>query len=266
MAWTKAKTAVVVGVAAILATSTTTIVVKETFFPLIKDDYFQPNYRHFQNLPRGLFTLRTTHFTAPTNGFDYSAETSSPSGEHVTLFIGRNRSFAQLITKAYGGSPPYIVLPVHWPKDNFDYLCTILDSRAGEHLQVAIKRKLGYVANWQQRDTEVFLLKVQTPNSVGLKSASRSSNSEAWRDSESRLEFRNRSFASLADQLQNAFNVPVLDQTGRADALDFDLNCTRTDLANRNWDNVNQALGRLGLELVSTNMPMNMLVVEKAKN
>ena len=106
MAWTKMKTAVVVGVAAILATCATTIVVKEMFFPLIKDDYFQPNYQHFQNLPRGLFTLRTTHFTSPTNGFDYSAETSSPSGEHVTLFIGRNRSFEQLIAKAYGGSPP----------------------------------------------------------------------------------------------------------------------------------------------------------------
>ena len=50
------------------------------------------------------------------------------------------------------------------------------------------------------------------------------------------------------------------------DHFDFDLNCTRTDLANRNWDNVNQALGRLGLELVSTNMPIEMLVVEKAKN
>ena len=264
MAWTKAKTAVIVAVATILAMSTATVVVKETFFPPIRDDYFQPNYRHFQNLPRDLFTLRPTHFTTPANGLDYSAETSSPSGEHVTLFMGRNRSFEQLINKAYGGSQPYTVFPANLPGGNFDYLCTILDNHAGGHLQAAIKRKFGYVANWQQRDTEVFLLKVQTPNAAGLKPASRSGNSEAWRDSESRLEFRNRSLASLANQLQNAVNIPVLDQTGRADALDFDLNCAQTDLVDRNWDSIHQALGQLGLELVPTNMPIEMLVVKKA--
>ena len=265
MAWTKAKTAVLVATAAVLAVSTATVVVKTTFFPTIKDAYFLPNYRNFQNLPRGLFVLRLTHFTTPTNGLDYSAEASSPSGEHVTLFMGRNRSFAQLITKAYGGSPPYVVLPAVWPKGDFDYLCTELDSRAGEHLQAAIKRKLGYVAKWQQRDTEVFLLKVQTPNSAGLKPASRLSNSEAWRDSESRLEFRNRSLASLANQLQNAFNMPVLDQTGRADALDFDLDCPQADLIDRNLDTVNRALDQLGLELVPGREEIEMLVVEKAK-
>jgi len=31
------------------------------------------------------------------------------------------------------------------------------------------------------------------------------------------------------------------------------------------WDKVNQALDPLGLELVSTSMPIDMLVVEKAK-
>jgi hypothetical protein len=35
-------------------------------------------------------------------------------------------------------------------------------------------------------------------------------------------------------------------------------------LENRNWNNVNGALDPLGLELVLTNMPVRMLVVEKA--
>ena len=265
MAWTKMKTAVAIGVAVIMATSMTAIIVKETFFQAIKEVYFQPNYQHFQNLPRGLFTLRTTHFTTPEEGLDYSGETSSLSGEHVTLFMGRNRSFEQLINKAYGGSQPYTVFPVSRPKSKFDYLCTILDSKAGEHLQTAIKKKLGYIAIWQQRDTDVFLLKVQKDAFSGLKPASLSNNSETWRDSETRLEFRNRSLWSLANEIQNVINMPVLDQTGRTDALDFDLNCTRTDLANRNWDSIDQALGRLGLELVPTNMPIEMLVVEKVK-
>jgi hypothetical protein len=36
-------------------------------------------------------------------------------------------------------------------------------------------------------------------------------------------------------------------------------------LANTNWDSINGALDKLGLELVPTNMPIKMLVVEKAK-
>jgi len=265
MAWTKTKTAVVVGVAVMLATSMTTIVVKEMFFPLIKDDYFQPNYRHFQNLPRGLFTLRPTHFTSPTNGFDYSAETSSPSGEHVTLFIGRNRTFEQLIAKAYGGSPPYIVFPANFPKGNFDYLCTILDSRAGEHLQAAINRKLGYVANWKQNDSSVFLLKVKTPNSPQLKASDPSSKPFVHGNSLDQLEFQNWPMWGLAHEMEVSANVPVLDKTGLANFFDFNLDCSRADLKNQDWDMAKRALDELGLELVATNMPMQMLVVEKAK-
>lgn len=39
---------------------------------------------------------------------------------------------------------------------------------------------------------------------------------------------------------------------------------SRPDLGNKNWDSINKALDTLGLELVPTNMPIKMLVVEKA--
>jgi uncharacterized protein (TIGR03435 family) len=263
MAWTKAKTAVVVGVAALFAASTATVAVKATFFPAIKEAYFRP--MSFQNLPRGLFTLRPTRFTSPTNGFDYSAETSSPSGEHVTLFIGRNRSFEQLIAKAYGGSPPYVVYPANLPEGNFDYLCTILDSRAGEHLQEAIKRKLGCVANWRQRDTSVFLLKVKTPNSPRLKASDPSSRSFVQENSRNQLEFQNWPMWGLAHEMEISANIPVLDKTGLANLFDFNLDCSRADLQNQDWDMAKRALDELGLELVATNMNLNMLVVETEK-
>jgi hypothetical protein len=265
MAWSKAKTAVAAGLAAFLGLSTAVVVFKVVYFPAIKDSYFQPNYKHFQNLPRGLFVLRPTHFTAPTNGLAYSAEDSSPSGEHVTLLMGRNQSFEQLMTQAYGGYQPYTVFPLSTPKGNYDYLCTILDSRAGEHLQAAIRKKLGYTATWQERDAEVLLLNMRRPASPGLRPASGAKNSEAWLDSETRLEFRNRALWTLANEIERAINMPVLDQTGRPEALDFDLNCARADLAGRNWESIDQALGQLGLELVSTNLPTKMLVVERAK-
>jgi uncharacterized protein (TIGR03435 family) len=70
---------------------------------------------------------------------------------------------------------------------------------------------------------------------------------------------------NLAVFLEDNSNFPVTDTTGLTDHFDFDLNCKQTDLENRNWDAVNRALGKLGLELVPTNMPIEMLVVEKAK-
>ena len=70
---------------------------------------------------------------------------------------------------------------------------------------------------------------------------------------------------NLAVFLEDNSNFPVTDATGLMDHFDFDLNCKQTDLENRNWDTVNLALGKLGLELVPTNMPIEMLVVEKAK-
>jgi uncharacterized protein (TIGR03435 family) len=76
---------------------------------------------------------------------------------------------------------------------------------------------------------------------------------------------------NLAYALEDKADVPVFDQTQLTDfsgfdlRFDFDLNCTDSDLKNHDWKAVNQALGNLGLELVPTNLPLKVLVVEKAK-
>jgi hypothetical protein len=107
------------------------------------DSYFLPDYRHFQNLPSGLFILRPTHFNTPSNGLDYSCETSSPSGEHVTWMMGRNRTFVQFITRLYNCGSNEVVWPAIIPEGRFDYLSTMLDSKAQERFGAAVKEKLG---------------------------------------------------------------------------------------------------------------------------
>lgn len=143
MAWTEMKTAVVVGVAALLAVSTATVVVKVSFFPAIKDADFQANYRHFQSLPSGLFVFRPTHFHTPLNGLDYSCETSSPAGEHVTWMMGRNRTFVQFVTRLYNCSSNQVVWAAVMPEGRFDYLSTKLDSKAQERFGEAVRKKVG---------------------------------------------------------------------------------------------------------------------------
>jgi RNA polymerase sigma factor (sigma-70 family) len=262
MAWTKTKTAIVAG-AALLLTAGTATVVKTYYFPTIKDSYFQANYQHFQKLPGGLFTLRPTHFRTPANGLDYSCEASSPTGEHLTWMMGRNRTFQQLITRLYNCATWQVVWPADAPKYKFDYLYTMLDTKTGR-FETAL-RKLGYVASWQEPDTQVYLLRVVTPGSSALKTDSSAQDpGEKW-TSENRLAFRSRWLGSLANEIQDLANVPVIDQTGDPAAYDFDFNCPKSDVTDQNWDSINASLAQLGLQLVPTNMPMRMLVVEKAK-
>ena len=69
---------------------------------------------------------------------------------------------------------------------------------------------------------------------------------------------------AMASEMEALADFPINNLTGLTNRFDFDLNCKATDIENRNWDNVNEALDQLGLELVPTNMPIEMLLVEKA--
>ena len=73
----------------------------------------------------------------------------------------------------------------------------------------------------------------------------------------------------LADFLENdVLFTPVLDQTGLTNMYDLDLTWP---VKGRNWANPTRReldrilLEQLGLEIVSTNEPLEMVVVEKVK-
>ena len=141
--FSKAKMAIMIGVAVVLAAVTATVVVKATFFPAPPDSYFQANYQHFQSLPDGLFVFRPTHFHTPLNGLDYSCEAQSLSGEHLTWMMGRNRTFVQFVTRLYNCGSNQVVWPANMPEGKFDYLYTMLDSKTGERFGVAVRKELG---------------------------------------------------------------------------------------------------------------------------
>src|SRR6185437_11653111 len=191
MAWTKTKTAVVIGTAAILALSSATVSVKMIFFPTIKDSYFEGNYWHFQHLPTGLFALRPSHFDSPPGGIDYSGEGSSPAGDHVTRMMGRNRSFEQVMARLYSCAPFQIVFPDSVPKQHFDYLSTVMDTNTQQRFEAAVRKKLRFVANWQQRDTDVLLIRAETTDPSGLRPGNRSNKPAIRPNAAGQLEFRN---------------------------------------------------------------------------
>ena len=62
--------------------------------------------------------------------------------------------------------------------------------------------------------------------------------------------------------LENMLQIPVINQTGIAGRFDIDL---QWNLNDPQHDSLKQALlDQLGLELMPTNMPIGMLIVEKA--
>jgi uncharacterized protein (TIGR03435 family) len=255
MAWTKAKTAIVSGVVVLLAAGTTTITVKE-----IQDHKTYPWQAGGQ---AGVFDPSLLDRQPPQVRILPSKFTNFAEGQSVYKKMGTGLPAQEVVAAAYGGSSARTILSTELPKGRYDYI-TSLPSGNWEALQQEVKRKFGVVGKVETRDADVLILKVKFPNAPGLKPGNRSNEYMLWRDSGSQLEFRNRSLAALADETEALANIPVIDETGLTNSFDFDLDCKQTDLANRNWDAVNQALDQLVLELVPTNMPIEMLLVEKA--
>jgi DNA-directed RNA polymerase specialized sigma subunit len=141
MAWTKAKTALVVGIAVIAATGTTTVIVKEvasTKGDSIYEEIFKnPDSRSMDKLEQAPPNLivRATHY--PDQGHGFSTRTGK------SVFVGA--TMQHLIAWAYGVSLSREILPPSVPTGGFDYLAT-LPSHQTDALQEELKKQFGLVA------------------------------------------------------------------------------------------------------------------------
>jgi uncharacterized protein (TIGR03435 family) len=150
------------------------------------------------------------------------------------------------------------------PEGRYDYIVSLTNGNA-EALQQEVKREFGVIARIETRETNILLLKVKAPNAPGLKpsTSSLADQFESW--DPGHFESKNKPLGYLACTLELYANVPVIDRTGLTNGFDINLHWEQTDLQNHNWNNVNQALAPLGLELVPSREPIEMLVVEKAQ-
>ena len=256
MAWTKAKTAIVSGVVVLLAVGTTTVtereIQKHRTYPwqgregvITSDQVKQP--------PQVRIVPSRFH-----KADEYSGDT----------LLGTGVRAQDVIAAAYGfATPARAILPSSLPADRYDYIaCLPGGIEANEMaLREKVKSKFGGVAKTETRDTDVWLLKVKSPNAPALKRHTGPNNSNGVSPIPGGFHCWNDGMGWLAAGLESWGNRPVIDGTGLNDRFDFDLLGNETDLVNRNLDAVNQALDQLGLELIATNMPIEMLVVERTK-
>jgi len=260
MAWTKAKMATVTGVIVLLAAGTITITIKKN-----QERRPQPWQSNEGEISR--FQL---------NQLPQVRILPSKFHEHAEAIggkmVGTGLDAEEVVAAAFSGafSSARVVSHGELPAGKYDYIATLSGGQTANEnaLQEEVKRKFGVVAKTETRPAEVLLLKVKLTNAPGLKL----NTGGAWPKQGSGIEplasgfsrgFNDPIIGIVAD-IENRANVPVIDGTGLTNRFDFDLNYTDSDLKTHDWGKVDQALDPLGLELVATNMPIEMLVVEKA--
>jgi len=258
---TKTKTTVLVGVLVLVLVLV--VAVKMIFFPSVSDKFFQVrNNAVLRQAPPGLAIVRPTHFPKPpTNGM------MTVNVKGAQWMVGRNVTFQNLIATAYSYNVGRISLPVGAPKNNFDFLVTMPQDPEAS-LQSAIRRKLGYAADVETRDTEVMALKVENPNADGLK-PSADGERENSNVKNGRLYFTHMKLTVITDGLEGLLKTPVVDKTGLTNFYDFSLIWdakTSQQIQNGTLDNETgeKILAEWGLGLEPDTAPIEMLVVKRA--
>ena len=271
MAWTKAKTAIVVGVTLLLATGTATVT-----FPKIRHAYLEHKVvwvidsQVLQKQPP-VVLIRPAQ---PIPGISAGGGGYIGGGQFTSgKMIGLKTSVLTMLMLAYQ-DPTYsvrihedrVIVSANLPGGEYDFIASTPKLQR-EALQQALKKEFGLIARRETRDMDVLLLKVKTPVAAGLKLSETTGG--YGEGGNGKLSIRGGSLSLLADFIEDSLlRVPVIDRTGLTNVYDLDLTW---GVKGRDWTYPTRPvldrilLDQLGLELVPGREPVEMLVIEKAK-
>ena len=170
--------------------------------------------------------------------------------------IGRDENLRDLVFDAYNdGESKFnwvrIIFPQTLPQGHYDYLATVTNSP--QRLQAEIKRQLGIVAHAEVRETNVFLLNVIDRPLLNSKAIP--GNTMQWFNETQPL-------SDMLTSWENLLEMPIVDQTESTNRY-APRGIALPD--RKNLDAFKKDLAGWGLELIPTNMPIELLVVEKVK-
>ena len=275
MAWTKTQTIAATAAIAILAAGTATMAVKH-FVPKTQSSNVQTSFvtdsvmdTYLSRASLGdstsltkappVLSVQVTHFPPQTgNGaiwFDL------PNTNWVQA-IGRGDTLISLLQAAYGFNQAHMVLSSNLPDTNFDFMAT-LPQCSRKAFQDQIEKDIGVRGRPEVVPTDVLLLKVKTTQAPGLHIATTKHRAMRLSWAESFYWATNSPISDLASYFEdpNHFGQPVIDETGLTDKYNIRINWEP-----HNRDALNKVLlDQLGLELVPTNIPVEMLIVDKVK-
>lgn len=238
------------------------IALKLFLFPSVKDAWFATDFRSLEHVPAGLLVLRPTRY--PFLKRADSATFPSPGSRTNFWIMGRNAPLRDLIAAAYGGEPSHVVLPLDAPKGSFDFLVT-LKRQSREHLQAAIRKKLGCRAYVELTETEVLALKILNPGLPGLKLSEPGADRGVGNDN-AKYYLTNMPVEVVNQWLKGLFNITAVDKTGLTNFYNYTLPISvkasrqMSDEALR--ANANESIKDLGLGLEPDTAVQEVLVVK----
>jgi uncharacterized protein (TIGR03435 family) len=256
MALTKAKTAIVIGAAVLLTAGTTTLVVDKVVYKNAWADnpkFWATDSGVLDKNPAGVFIFRSTRFPNTGGGVW--------SGDRMSV---KNESVNDLVDNAYGFSSPRTVFPPDMPRARFDVMSTMPGGSAAL-LKNELQKRFHLTAHAETRDTEVLVLRVQNPNPPGLKPHTGNNGGSSWMGGNGKITIQNQQLSGFFNSIESRAGVPVLNETGLTGRYDLQLQWQRGPGESDKDAFVRAVREQLGLELVPTNAPIEMLVVEKAK-
>jgi uncharacterized protein (TIGR03435 family) len=263
MAWTKAKTAIVAGAVALLAAGTTTVVIKEVIYPNSWAN--NPNHWRLNNPPLAsyppLLILRPTHFSGRGGGVSVEDR-----------FLLKDTSLESLIADAYEIKDTRVIMPQGYsekrPRQGYDLMLT-LRNKPRQALKGKIQKEFGLIGHMETIVTNGLALRVKnfSPPNLKLSSKSYAAGQSSWMGGTQNLTVRNASLKYFPNTIESQTGLPVVDETGFNPEDHYDLHL---EWESKGGETEGEAfrralLNQLDLELVPTNMPVEMLVVEKAK-
>ncbi len=265
MAWTKANAAIAVGAGVLLAAGTATMTV-ELIHQRAPESWQTANdypYK-FWLQPPDLVEIKPTA----------NAQILFVNGPNEQV-IGRDVSFDAMLYAAYGSfSECRTILDTPLPAARFDYISKF-PRGAQEALRQKIMKQFGITARRETIETNVLFLMVTRPNAEGLKPSAEASN-RSGRSGDFvaggfgvggvRYSKHNVTLSDFAGYCEGEWKIPVIDQTGVTNRFDINFKW-QSKQGESEKDAFKQAmLDQLGLEFVPTNAPVEMLVVERAKD
>ncbi|MGO8765045.1 MAG: sigma-70 family RNA polymerase sigma factor [Limisphaerales bacterium] len=251
MAWTKAKTAIVAAAVVLLAAGITTATVKQ-----ISARHDADSWRSQPNFDSRVLDRATPQLKILPAKFTRGGGYGWTENNHVIKMMGLCQPVKNIVTGVYEFDPLCTIFKTDLPGGRYDYIAS-LPSGNQTALEAEIKKQFGLVAHTEMIETNVLFLEVETADAPGL--ARSTQQNEYERSGNGMLRGDGLPVSSLCGLLEEAFGKVVIDKTGLKDRYKIDLEWNSPD-------DLKLKLGdQLGLELVPTNMPIQMLVVEKAK-
>ncbi len=248
MAWAKAKIALLVGLGTVIASSTVVVAINQVIPPSeVKPESVWTSKR--LDLLPPLLIVRSTE--------PESVAASARVGE---LFRKQRAPFTALLETAYGISPRRMVFSTAMPVGHFDFLATVHNSRAA--LRSEIVKQFHLVGREETRIVDCLLLTRESTGAPGIRPAKGLPNTSGIL-SPGRFEIINGTLQNCSRTLEDVLKQPVIDRTGSEEWFHIELNWNPHD---QSLATVNLALHeQLGLKLVPSREPIQMLIVEKTK-